>query len=73
MERICHSRGDDMENMQLNLFTDDKNVLWKYDNELGIAYFCPNCKRFICGEEVCECGQELDYNKPKKYTGKVKF
>jgi hypothetical protein len=28
-----------------------KNILWKYDNELGIAYFCPNCKVFLCDNE----------------------
>ena len=51
-----------MENMQLNLFTDDKNVLWKYDNELGIAYFCPNCKVFLCDNEK-------NVNADKRLTG----
>lgn len=51
-----------------------KNILWKYDSELGIAYFCPECKKFLCSEvQVCECGQEISWENPKKYKGKVKW
>ena len=51
------------------------NVLWKYDNELGIAFFCPNCKTFVCsGAGPChKCGQELDWNNKKEYKGPVKW
>ncbi len=28
-----------------------KNILWKFDSELGIAYFCPGCKKFLCDNE----------------------
>ncbi len=51
-----------------------KNILWKYDNELGIAYFCPKCKKFLCdNEKKCECGQEINWNKKYEYKGKVKW
>jgi len=51
-----------------------KNILWKYDNELGIAYFCPECKKFLCGnEKKCECGQEINWNSSDKYKGKVRW
>ena len=50
-----------------------KAALWKYDRELGIAYFCPDCKKFICVSGTCECGAEIDLSLPAlKYTGKVK-
>lgn len=40
-----------------------KCIFWKYDDELGIAYFCPNCKKFLCSNEAkCECGQEIDWS-----------
>ena len=49
-------------------------ALWKYDKELGIAFFCPDCKKFVCKSGKCECGSEIDLSLPKtKYTGKVKF
>ncbi|MBD5549492.1 MAG: hypothetical protein HDQ97_19290 [Lachnospiraceae bacterium] len=51
-----------------------KSALWKYDRELGIAYFCPDCKRFVCVSGKCKCGSEIDLSLPtKKYTGKVKW
>lgn len=51
-----------------------KNILWKYDQELGIAYFCPNCKKFLCGhEERCECGQEINWDSKDEYKGPVKW
>lgn len=24
-----------------------KAALWKYDKDLGIAFFCPDCKKFL--------------------------
>lgn len=51
-----------------------KNILWQYDLELGIAHFCPNCKVFLCSnEEKCRCGQEIDWNNPDEYKGKVQW
>ena len=51
-----------------------KNILWKYDSKLGIAYFCPNCKKFLCSsEENCECGQEINWDKKEEYKGKIKW
>lgn len=51
-----------------------KNILWKYDSELGWAYFCPNCKKFLCGhEKKCECGQEINWDNKVEYRGKVKW
>lgn len=51
-----------------------RNILWKYDSVLGIAYFCPKCKLFLCdSEKSCECGQEINWSKKDKYKGKVKW
>jgi len=52
-----------------------KNILWKYDNDLGIAYFCPKCKVFTCshGDECNKCGQELEWNNKDEYEGRVKW
>lgn len=51
-----------------------KNILWKYDKELGVAFACPQCKLFICGNEaVCKCGQELDWNNKDEYRGRIKW
>jgi hypothetical protein len=51
-----------------------KNVLWKYDSVLGIAFFCPTCKTFVCGGEKCnKCGQKLNWNNKDKYSGKVNW
>lgn len=51
-----------------------KPPLWKYDKELGIAYFCSDCKSFICVSGKCKCGSEIDLSLPAiKYNGKVKF
>ncbi len=52
-----------------------KNILWKYDSELGWAYFCPSCKKFLCcsSDIKCECGQEINWNKQDEYKGKVKW
>lgn len=51
----------------------DMPVLWKYDTELGIAYFCPHCKTFQCaGSGACTvCGGEIEWDKRIKYRGKV--
>lgn len=48
-------------------------VLWKYDRELGIAYFCPHCKSFQCaGSGACTvCGGEIEWEKRTEYNGKV--
>lgn len=51
-----------------------ENILWKYDSELGWAYFCPNCKKFLCcHEKKCECGQEISWDNPVQYKGNVKW
>lgn len=52
-----------------------KNILWKYDSELGYAYFCPSCKVFICShEEKCDkCGEKLNWDNKDEYKGKVKW
>jgi len=54
---------------QLNVFKHLKtNILWKYDNELGIAFYCPNCKKFICAGQKCEhCRQSLNWNKKDRF------
>lgn len=49
-------------------------ALWKYDFDLGIAFCCPKCKRFICSSGNCRCGINIDLDKPKKrYNGKMLF
>lgn len=49
-------------------------ALMKQDKELGYAYFCPTCKRFICVSGKCKCGTEVDLELPKiKYEGKVRW
>lgn len=49
-----------------------KAILWKYDSELGIAYFCSKCKTFICGGDTCiNCSTPINWNKKIKYNGKV--
>jgi hypothetical protein len=51
-----------------------KAALQKYDREVGTAFFCPNCKRYICVSGKCKCGTEIDLSLPKiKYTGIVVF
>jgi uncharacterized protein (DUF983 family) len=51
-----------------------QSILWKYDSELGIAYFCPNCKTFVCAGDKCrKCGQELDWDNKVQHKGKVKW
>lgn len=55
-----------------------KGVLKKNDSILGIAFFCPNCKVFVCGgkglEDKChKCGQELDWDNKVPYKGRVKW
>mgnify|MGYP001414010227 CR=1 FL=1 len=59
---------------QLSIFDLTRAAIWKYDNELGIAYFCPDCKRFICSSGKCKCGNYVDLDLPKKqYKGKVNW
>ena len=51
-----------------------KAALWKYNNELGIAYICPNCHRFVCSSDYCDCGTLINLDLPKKqYFGKVRW
>ena len=52
-----------------------KSILWKYDSELGWAYFCPKCKLFLCsGKGPCKsCGQEIDWKNQVEYKGRVKW
>ncbi|WP_195892696.1 hypothetical protein [Desnuesiella massiliensis] len=50
-----------------------KSVLWKYDKEFGIAYFCSSCKMFLCDVGNCrKCSQKLDWDNKDEYKGKVK-
>lgn len=50
------------------------SILWKYDKDLGWAYFCPNCKTFVCSGEICDkCGYELNWDNKIEYKGKVKW
>ncbi|MDU4547061.1 hypothetical protein [Clostridium sp. CTA-1] len=38
-----------------------ESVLWKYDKELVIAYFCSSCKMFLYDVGNCrKCSQKLD-------------
>lgn len=49
-------------------------AVWKYDNELGTAYFCSKCHRFVCSNGLCDCGADIDLNLPKEqYHGKVNW
>ena len=49
-------------------------AVWKPDQELGIAYFCSKCHRFVCDSRTCDCGAEVDLGLPKeKYEGPVKW
>ena len=48
-------------------------ALWKYDKELGIAYFCPKCKRFICMNYCYNCKEKVDTSNAEKYDGRVKW
>lgn len=51
-----------------------KPVLWKYDSEYGIAYYCSACKRFVCSSGTCECGAIVNINMVinKEYKGKTR-
>jgi len=53
----------------------ERNILWKYDTELGVAYFCPKCKKFLCSstEKKCKCGQKINWDKKDEYKGRVKW
>ncbi len=45
-------------------------VLWKYDEKLGIAYFCPHCGKFVCddSDEKCEwCKKAIDWRNCDEY------
>jgi len=49
-------------------------ALEKIDNELGIAYICPNCHIFVCSSDYCDCGTLINLDLPKKqYFGKVRW
>ena len=49
-------------------------AVWKYDKELGIAYFCSHCKHFVCASGMCQCGAVIDLELPKKrFRGRVYF
>lgn len=50
----------------------NNKALWKYDNELGIAYFCPKCKTFICKSYCYKCKVKIDIDNAEKYDGRVK-
>ncbi|WP_394884964.1 hypothetical protein [Clostridium butyricum] len=60
--------------MKLGKYDKVKDILWKYDDELGIAYFCPMCKKFLCGNEnKCSCGQKINWSSPKKSNSKIQW
>ena len=48
-------------------------ALWKEDSELGIAYFCPKCKGFICTSYCYKCKEKIDTDNAQKYEGRVKW
>ena len=48
-------------------------ALWKEDKELGIAYFCPKCKTFICTDYCYKCKKKIDTDNAQKYEGRVKW
>lgn len=49
-------------------------AVWKKDAELGVAYFCSKCHRFVCSTGYCDCGAYVDLNLPKvEHKGKVKW
>ena len=48
-------------------------ALWKEDKELGIAYFCPKCKTFICTSYCYKCKQEVDTDNAEKSTDRIKW
>lgn len=73
-ERLIHREIKKAERLRT-----PRALLWKYDEELGIAYCCPHCKTlFIAGHgvEKCECcGQLIDNSKDinNQHKGKLKF
>jgi len=49
-------------------------AVWKEDKELGIAYFCSVCHRFVCSDGKCDCGAYVDMSLPKEhYEGRVRW
>lgn len=49
-------------------------AVWKEDADLGIAYFCSRCYRFVCSNGKCDCGAYVDLNLPMEhYTGRVNW
>ncbi len=49
-------------------------AVWKKDAELGIAFFCSKCHRFVCSTGYCDCGAYVNLNLPKEeYKGKAKW
>lgn len=48
-------------------------VLWKYDSELGIVFFCSHCKTFQCTEtgSCTKCGENIDWEQKIQYAGRV--
>ena len=51
-----------------------KAALWKYNDQLGIAYVCPDCHRFVCSSNKCDCGTLIDLELPAtQYRGKVRW
>lgn len=54
--------------------TESVPAVWKEDRELGYAYFCSVCHRFVCMSGKCKCGAYVDLELPKEhYTGRVKW
>ena len=48
-------------------------ALWKEDKELGIAYFCPKCKTFICTDYCYKCKEKIDTDNAEKSTDRIKW
>lgn len=52
----------------------ERYVLWKYDAESQVKYFCSNCKEpLFKNQSKCKCGQSADWNKEVHYFGIVKW
>ncbi|WP_434794408.1 hypothetical protein [Terrisporobacter petrolearius] len=60
MKKVCK--------VQISLFDNEKEkarpLSWKYDSQLGIVFYCPNCGKVSYLENKCnECGQKINRKK----------
>ena len=54
--------------------TENVPAMWKEDSELGYAFVCSRCHRFVCMNGKCDCGANVDLSLPKEhYTGKINW